>query len=89
LTRIFTVDLTLCSKYQIYGEDFVDFSGLLRNYELYTSTKYISYHYHQTLIHTYIMLCLAQAKFFSCHFLGCEPLFINIVALLYEKVFEI
>jgi len=32
------------------------------------------------------MLCLAQAKFFSCHFLGCEPLFINIVALLYEKV---
>jgi len=65
------------------------FCGLLRIYELYTSTKYISYHYHQTLIHTYIMLCLAQAKFFSCHFLGCEPLFINIVALLYEKVFEI
>ena len=24
---------TLCSKYKIYGEDFVNFSGLLRKYE--------------------------------------------------------
>ena len=29
-----TVDLTVCSKCQIYDEDFVNFSGLLRKYEL-------------------------------------------------------
>ena len=31
----FTVDLTLCSKRPIDGEDFVNFCGLLRKYELY------------------------------------------------------
>ena len=35
IDEIFTVDLTLCSKYQINGEDFVDFFGLLRKHELY------------------------------------------------------
>ena len=35
LRKIFTVDLTLCSKSQIDGEDFVNFYGLLRKYELY------------------------------------------------------
>ena len=35
IDEIFTVDLTLCSKYQIDGEDFVNFRGLFRNYELY------------------------------------------------------
>ena len=29
--EIFTVDLTLCSKCQIYGEDFLNFCGLLEN----------------------------------------------------------
>ena len=38
IDKIFTVDLTLCSKWQIDGEDFVNFRGLLRKYELY---KYI------------------------------------------------
>ena len=33
IDEIFTVDLTLC-KCQIYGEDFVNFCGLLRKYEL-------------------------------------------------------
>ena len=33
--KIFTVDLTLCSKCQIDGEDFVNFCGLLRKHELY------------------------------------------------------
>ena len=33
--EIFTVDLTLCSKSQIDGEDFVNFYGLLRKCELY------------------------------------------------------
>ena len=33
--KIFTVDLTLCSKCQIDGEDFVSFCGLLRKQELY------------------------------------------------------
>ena len=33
--EIFTVDLTLCSKCQIDGEDFINFCGLLRKHELY------------------------------------------------------
>ena len=35
IDKIFTLDLTLCSKCQIEGEDFVDFCGLLRKHELY------------------------------------------------------
>ena len=35
IDKIFTVDLTLCSKRQIDIEDFVNFRGLLRKYELY------------------------------------------------------
>ena len=35
IDEIFTVDLTQCSKRQIYGEDFVNFRGLIRKYELY------------------------------------------------------
>ena len=34
ILEIFTVDLTLCSKCQIEGEDFVNFCGLLRKHEL-------------------------------------------------------
>ena len=30
IDEIFTVDLTLCSKRQIDGEDFVNFHGLLK-----------------------------------------------------------
>ena len=37
IVQIFTVNLTLCSKRQIDGEDFVNFRGLLRKYELYES----------------------------------------------------
>ena len=32
--EIFTVDLTLCSKCQIRGEDFVNFCGLRRTHRL-------------------------------------------------------
>ena len=35
INEIFTVYLTLCSKRQIDGEDFVNFCGLLRKHELY------------------------------------------------------
>ena len=35
IDKIFTVDLTLCSKCQIHGEDFDNFRGLLIKYELY------------------------------------------------------
>ena len=35
IDEIFMVGLTLCSKRQIDGEDFVNFRGLLRKYELY------------------------------------------------------
>ena len=38
IDEIFTVDLTLCSKCQIDGEDFVDFCGLLRKHEIYVWT---------------------------------------------------
>ena len=34
IDKIFTVDLTVCSKCQINGEDFVNFCGLLRKDEL-------------------------------------------------------
>ena len=34
IEEIFTVSLTLCSKCQIHGEDFVNFCGLLRKHEL-------------------------------------------------------
>ena len=34
IDEIFTVDLTLCSKCQIDGEDFVNFCDLLRKHEL-------------------------------------------------------
>ena len=35
IDEIFTVDLTLSSKCQFDGEDFVNFCGLLRKHELY------------------------------------------------------
>ena len=35
IDKIFTVDLTSCSKCQIVGESFVNFFGLLRKHELY------------------------------------------------------
>ena len=35
IVEIFTVDLTLFSKRQIEGEDFVNFCGILRQRELY------------------------------------------------------
>ena len=34
IDEIFTVDLTLCSKCQIEGEDFANLCGLLRKHEL-------------------------------------------------------
>ena len=33
MDKIFTVDLTLCSKRQIDGEDFINFCGLLGKHE--------------------------------------------------------
>ena len=38
--KIFVVDLKLCSKFQIDGEDFVNFCGLLGKYELYCPNIY-------------------------------------------------
>ena len=35
IEEIFAVDLTLCNKCQIDGEDFINFCGLLRKHELY------------------------------------------------------
>ena len=40
IDQIFTVDLTLFSKCQIDGEDFVNFFGLLRKLELYKRYVY-------------------------------------------------
>ena len=36
IDEIFIIDLTLCSKCQIDGEDFFNFCDLLRKHELYT-----------------------------------------------------
>ena len=38
--KIFTFDLTLCSKCQVDGEDFVNLCGLLRKRELYQIPLY-------------------------------------------------
>ena len=35
IDKIFTIDLTICGKRQIDSEDFVNFRGLFRKYELY------------------------------------------------------
>ena len=35
IDEIFNVDLTLCSKCKIDGEDFVNFGGLFRKHDLY------------------------------------------------------
>ena len=35
MDEIFTIDLTLCSKCQIGGEDFVHLCGLLKEHKLY------------------------------------------------------
>ena len=43
IDEIFNIDLTLCSKCQIDGEDFINFRGLLRKYELYSGKKLLKY----------------------------------------------
>ena len=49
IDKIFTDDLTLCSKREINGEDFIDFCGLLRKHELYPALEknpaYFTIHY--------------------------------------------
>ena len=56
IDEIFTVDLTLCSKCQIDGEDFVNFCGLLSKHELYISTMqwklFGSFHFKQDFIYS-------------------------------------
>ena len=54
MDEIFTVDLTLCSKCQIVGEDFVKFCGLLRKQELYLDTI--------CFVSLLIFFCMASMK---------------------------
>ena len=42
INEIFTVNLTLCSRRQIDGEDLVDFCGLLKKHELLSKQFYES-----------------------------------------------
>ena len=42
IDKIFTFDLTLCSKCQIHGEDFINLCGLLRKHELYQTYQFMS-----------------------------------------------
>ena len=51
ISEIFTVDLTLCSKCQIDGEEFINFSGLLRKNELYRHNP-----------HSFLVLCILFKK---------------------------
>ena len=48
IDEIITVDLTLCSKRQINGEDFVNFRDLLRKHELYHSRVRPFWNYEST-----------------------------------------
>ena len=41
IDEIFTINLTLCSKCQIDGENFVNFCGLLRKHKLYCLESYL------------------------------------------------
>ena len=53
-----TVDLTLCSKCQIDGEDFVNFCGLLSKHELYNHKQErmsSSYYYKQANKQTFFL----------------------------------
>ena len=43
IDKIFTVNLTLCSKCQIDCEDFVNFYGLFRKHEIWNSEFYTTY----------------------------------------------
>ena len=43
IDEIFTIDLTLCTKCQIDGEDFVNFCGLLGKHELYIQLTNVSF----------------------------------------------
>ena len=53
IDEIFTVNLTLCSKRQIDGEDFVNSRGLLRKYQLYL-TIFVSKHI-ESIINWYVL----------------------------------
>ena len=44
IDKIFTGDLTFCSKCQTYGDDFVNFCGVLRKQELYNRYLFFSHH---------------------------------------------
>ena len=39
IDKIFTVDMTLCSKCQIDGEDFINFCGILGKHKFHKFTK--------------------------------------------------
>ena len=43
IDETFTEDLTLCSKCQIDGDDFVDFCGLIRKHELYLNRGVVNF----------------------------------------------
>ena len=45
IDKIFTIDLTLCSKSQIKGEDFDNFCGLLRKHKLYNKSFVFDTHF--------------------------------------------
>ena len=58
IDKIFTVDLTLCSKCQIDSEDFVNFCGLLRKHKLYPTWnsnfgRTLTYWQRVSLLHSY------------------------------------
>ena len=60
IDEIYTVDLTLCSKRQIDGEDFVNFHGLLKKYEISLQAVYRQGHRRASL--TFELLSLLLSK---------------------------
>ena len=58
IDKIFTVDLTLCRKCQINGEDFLNSCGLFRKHKLYIS---------QYFMEVKIILTLGEINFYILH----------------------
>ena len=69
IDKIFTIDLTLCSKCQIDGEDFVNFCGLLRKHELYLKMNAIKVSLIQKLVFIIVEIRQEVAPIFIFIFL--------------------
>ena len=87
IDEIFTVYLTLYSKCQIDGEDFVDFCGLLRKHELYIAYSHLRLEFHtlQGML-SLVVLTVNLTTFYI--YVHCMYIHISQVLLLRKIVFR-